>query len=130
MRLRHAFAPASVCLAALAAGVWAADWPGFRGNTGGVAPDQDLPGHVTKDNVLWKTKLPGVGKSSPIQLGDKVLGADRREAAGPKGTSVDAREAADLEGALAPSAISAKVGSAKVALAMAARLTRSKKSSS
>jgi outer membrane protein assembly factor BamB len=48
------------------------DWPGFRGGQGGVAPDRDLPTQVTKDNILWKVKLPGVGASSPIVAGDKV----------------------------------------------------------
>jgi outer membrane protein assembly factor BamB len=49
------------------------DWPGFRGSKGGVAAEQDLPAQFTKDNVLWKVKLPGVGTSSPILAGDKVL---------------------------------------------------------
>ncbi|MFO0966649.1 MAG: PQQ-binding-like beta-propeller repeat protein [Gemmataceae bacterium] len=49
------------------------DWPGFRGATGGVAPDQDLPTKVGKDNVLWKVKMPGVGASSPIVVGDKLF---------------------------------------------------------
>lgn len=49
------------------------DWPAFRGARGGAAADQDLPSHVTKDSVLWKLKLPGVGTSSPIVTGDKIL---------------------------------------------------------
>jgi outer membrane protein assembly factor BamB len=73
MKLRHILAAMMI---AVAAGAWSAqadDWPGFRGAHGGLAPDQDLPEDVTKDNVLWKVKLPGVGASSPIVLGDKVL---------------------------------------------------------
>jgi outer membrane protein assembly factor BamB len=62
-----------VSMAAMASVAWAEDWPGFRGSKGGVAPDKDLPTQVTKDNVLWKVKLPGVGASSPIVSGDKVF---------------------------------------------------------
>ena len=51
----------------------AADWPGFRGPRGGVADDKDLPSQVTKENVLWKVKLPGAGTSSPVLTGDKIL---------------------------------------------------------
>jgi hypothetical protein len=56
--------------------VWvadAADWTGWRGNNGGVADDKDVPVTWTKDNFLWKVKLPGPGTSSPITLGDKVF---------------------------------------------------------
>src|SRR5262249_33572674 len=49
------------------------DWPGFRGNKGGVADDKDLPVKWTKENILWKVKLPGPGTSSPITSGDKVF---------------------------------------------------------
>ncbi len=51
----------------------AEDWPGFRGSRGGVSDDKDLPVQWTKDNVLWKMKLPGVGTSSPITSGDKLF---------------------------------------------------------
>ena len=51
----------------------AADWPGFRGTRGGVADDKDLPVQWSKDNFLWKVKLPGPGTSSPITTGDKVI---------------------------------------------------------
>ncbi len=50
-------------LVAFATLAWADDWPGFRGGKGGVSPDQDLPTQVTKENVHWKVKLPGVGTS-------------------------------------------------------------------
>jgi outer membrane protein assembly factor BamB len=53
--------------------VLAEDWPGFRGNHGGIAVSQDLPTKVTKDNTLWKLKMPGVGTSSPITYGDKIF---------------------------------------------------------
>jgi outer membrane protein assembly factor BamB len=51
----------------------AADWPAFRGSHGGVSKEKDLPVEWTKDNFLWKTKLPGPGSSSPIVLGDKLF---------------------------------------------------------
>src|SRR5262249_16832347 len=54
-------------------GSLAADWPGFRGSRGGVAPDKDLPVVWTKDNLLWKAKLPGPGASSPVVVGDRVF---------------------------------------------------------
>jgi outer membrane protein assembly factor BamB len=65
----------AVCFlqATLAAG--AADWPGFRGPGGlSIASDKELP--TTWDdtkNIVWKTKMPGRGGSSPITVGDRVL---------------------------------------------------------
>jgi outer membrane protein assembly factor BamB len=63
---------ATLFLGGLAAG---ADWPQFRGPTGnGISPDHGLP--VTwgpGKNVLWKTRLPGPGISSPIVWGDRVF---------------------------------------------------------
>ena len=50
----------------------AADWPGFRGSRGGVADDTNLPTSITKENVLWKVKLPGAGTSSPITWSGKI----------------------------------------------------------
>jgi outer membrane protein assembly factor BamB len=64
--------PLSLAVCMLGA-VLAEDWPGFRGNHGGVAVSQDLPTKVTKDNLLWKLKMPGVGTSSPITYGDKIF---------------------------------------------------------
>jgi outer membrane protein assembly factor BamB len=48
------------------------DWPAFRGSHYGTAADKDLPVEWSKDNILWKIKLPGVGASSPITAGDRV----------------------------------------------------------
>ena len=56
-------------LGALAAG----DWPGFRGARGGASDDKNVPESVSKDNILWKVKLPGAGTSSPIVTGDRIL---------------------------------------------------------
>ncbi len=66
---------AAACLALCAVLAGAADWPGFRGPGGlSIAPDRDLPTSWdgTK-NVLWKTKMPGPGGSSPIVVGDRVF---------------------------------------------------------
>lgn len=60
------------CLLSIAS-LQAADWPGFRGDQGGIAADTNLPVQWTKDNILWKIKLPGLGASSPIVSGDKVF---------------------------------------------------------
>jgi outer membrane protein assembly factor BamB len=65
-----------VCCLGLS-GVWASasDWPQFRGPEGsGVAKATGLP--VTwspKENVLWKTDLPGRSVSSPVIFGKKVF---------------------------------------------------------
>jgi hypothetical protein len=63
-----AFASGGVYLGSLVA----ADWPAFRGSNGGVSDETNLPVKLSKDNVLWKVKLPGAGTSSPITYGDKV----------------------------------------------------------
>jgi outer membrane protein assembly factor BamB len=58
-----------------AAGLVAADWPGFRGPGGdGTSGDRGLP--VTwsaKKNIVWKAEMPGPGGSSPIVVGKKVF---------------------------------------------------------
>lgn len=52
----------------------AEDWPQFRGpGSQGISQDKGLP--VTwndNENIIWKTKLPGPGSSSPIILKDRV----------------------------------------------------------
>jgi outer membrane protein assembly factor BamB len=66
-------AAALVSLSAFLGSLVAADWPGFRGARAGVADDKDLPVQWTKDNFLWKFKMPGPGTSSPITTGDKLI---------------------------------------------------------
>ena len=53
----------------------AADWPRFRGPDGsGVSTEKGLPVTWTaKENVAWKTDLPGAGASSPIFIGDRIF---------------------------------------------------------
>lgn len=66
---------AGACLLLMALSASAADWPQFRGPGGlGHSSDTKLP--VTwsaKDNVAWRTDLPGQGASSPIVVGGKVF---------------------------------------------------------
>ncbi len=51
------------------------DWPQFRGPGGlGVSTEKGLP--ITwsqKENLAWKTELPGPGASSPIVVGQRVF---------------------------------------------------------
>ena len=50
-------------------------WPWWRGpEANGVSPDLHAPLRWSEsDNVLWKSKVPGRGHSSPIIWGDKVF---------------------------------------------------------
>jgi outer membrane protein assembly factor BamB len=52
-----------------------ADWRQFRGPGGeGISVEKGLPLHwSSKENIAWKTKLPGPGASSPIVTGDRVF---------------------------------------------------------
>jgi len=49
-------------------------WPQFRGPRGdSVAPDAHPPlAWSETNNVVWKTALPGRGRSSPVLLGDRL----------------------------------------------------------
>lgn len=55
----------------------AENWPQFRGvRAKGIAQNQDLP--LTWDakkgeNILWKTRIPGLGHSSPVVWQDRVF---------------------------------------------------------
>jgi hypothetical protein len=69
--VQRLFAVAFLLLSGLAA--WGGDWPQFRGTRGGVGDADDLPVRWTKDNFLWKVKLPGPGTSSPVTWGDRVF---------------------------------------------------------
>jgi outer membrane protein assembly factor BamB len=53
--------------------IMGADWTQFRGPHGlGVSSDKDLPVHwSSQKNMLWKTRLPGAGTSSPIVIGER-----------------------------------------------------------
>ena len=62
-------------LAAAACSARGADWSQFRGPDGqGTSPDKGLPVEwSSKKNVVWRTKLPGPGTSSPVTAGDRVF---------------------------------------------------------
>jgi hypothetical protein len=51
------------------------DWPRFRGPGGmGVSAARELPlNWDAENNVVWKTRLPGAGASSPITFGDQIF---------------------------------------------------------
>lgn len=53
----------------------AAEWSRFRGSDGlGISSETGLPAEWSSTkNVVWKTKLPGPGSSSPVTAGDRVF---------------------------------------------------------
>ncbi len=52
-----------------------ADWARFRGPGGlGISSDKGLPVEWSSTkNVVWQTKLPGPGTSSPVTVGERVF---------------------------------------------------------
>jgi outer membrane protein assembly factor BamB len=66
---------ASVLFVSTIGAASAGDWSGFRGpNSSGIGTDGKIPlKWSSKENLQWKTKLPGPGSSSPITVGDKVF---------------------------------------------------------
>ena len=52
------------------------NWPSWRGSTGnGTAPDTSKPPKEwsVEKNILWKTKLEGLGHSTPVIWEDKIF---------------------------------------------------------
>lgn len=52
------------------------DWPWWRGpqRNGNASPDQHPPIHWSeKENVVWKTPVPGRGHGSPIVVGEQIF---------------------------------------------------------
>lgn len=66
---------ASALLCLLTSSLGAADWPRFRGPSGdGLVTDTGLPLKWSeKENLLWRTELPGPGSSSPIVVGYRIF---------------------------------------------------------
>jgi outer membrane protein assembly factor BamB len=65
-----------IVLAALGVSVaTAADWREFRGPGGlGTSAEKGLPFEwSSKNNVVWRTELPGPGTSSPVTVGDRIF---------------------------------------------------------
>jgi outer membrane protein assembly factor BamB len=52
-----------------------ADWRQFRGADGlGVSEEKGLPAAWSaENNLIWKTRLPGAGSSSPVTVGDRIF---------------------------------------------------------
>lgn len=49
------------------------DWPQFRGPTGMGVTSQEVPTTWSeRENVVWKTDLPGPGSSSPVIFGKRI----------------------------------------------------------
>ncbi|HKI38799.1 MAG TPA: PQQ-binding-like beta-propeller repeat protein [Gemmataceae bacterium] len=68
----------SACLLLVAFGICSAlgaDWNRFRGPDGlGVSSEKELPVEwSSKKNIVWKTKLPGPGTSSPVTAGSRIF---------------------------------------------------------
>ncbi|MDG1874721.1 MAG: PQQ-binding-like beta-propeller repeat protein [Mariniblastus sp.] len=50
------------------------DWPQFRGPSGNASSADSTPTQWSDTkNLIWKTKIPGRGSSSPIVIGDKIF---------------------------------------------------------
>lgn len=50
------------------------NWPAWRRDGSGIAPDKQLPVSWSEtENVAWRTELPGEGNSSPIVWGNRVF---------------------------------------------------------
>jgi hypothetical protein len=65
----------SILLSITALSFTGADWTRFRGPNGsGIAQADNPPAKWSdKENISWKTRLPGPGSSSPITIGDRVF---------------------------------------------------------
>jgi hypothetical protein len=63
-----------LCVSALSLRLSADDWPAWRGPRGdGISPESTAPLEWgTEKGIAWKTAIPGVGRSSPIVVGDSV----------------------------------------------------------
>jgi outer membrane protein assembly factor BamB len=74
MPLARCLIISSFVIAFVASPLPAQDWSRFRGPDGlGVSPAKGLPlTWSQKENIVWKTPLPGAGTSSPVIVGDKI----------------------------------------------------------
>ena len=54
--------------------IFAQDWPGWRGDGGGISTEKNLPLKWNEDEgVKWKIPIPGTGHSSPIVWQGRVF---------------------------------------------------------
>ena len=65
----------AILIAVTALSVAAGDWPVWRGPEGtGISSEKDVPlKWNAKENVRWRSELPGPGNSSPIVWGNRVF---------------------------------------------------------
>jgi hypothetical protein len=65
----------TICLLlCLAHGAWGeTTWPRFRGHHGNGLSSSQLPTKLSKETLVWSSKLPGSGSSSPVIWGKKVF---------------------------------------------------------
>ena len=72
-------------LASIAGAAGAEDWPQFRGPTGqGHSSERGVPLEWSETvNVLWKTRVPGSGWSSPVVAGGRVWVTSADQGPGP-----------------------------------------------
>lgn len=65
----------AVLLVSWTCALQAEDWPAWRGPRGdGISTELTAPLHWSaSDNIVWRTSVPGVGRSSPIVSGDRVF---------------------------------------------------------
>ena len=63
------------CFVLFASSALGAEWSEFRGPHGlGISAETGLPIRWSSDqNIVWKTKLPGPGTSSPVTAGDRIF---------------------------------------------------------
>ncbi|MBE7494226.1 MAG: PQQ-binding-like beta-propeller repeat protein [Verrucomicrobiaceae bacterium] len=80
-------------LFSLSAAIHAADWPQFRGPTAdGVTTDPNLPlTWSERENLVWRTELPGPGSSSPVIAGDNIFLTSY------SGYGIDVKEPGDMK---------------------------------
>ncbi|MCC6821311.1 MAG: PQQ-binding-like beta-propeller repeat protein [Verrucomicrobia subdivision 3 bacterium] len=69
------FSPAAALLVLAALAAPAANWPQWRGPKGdGISPETDVPVKwSSRENVAWRTPVPGEGHSSPVVWQDSVF---------------------------------------------------------
>ncbi len=69
-------APSAPAMAAPAGPRPGVDWPSYRGlDASGISDGHALPVNFNAErgeNILWKTRIPGLGHSSPVIWGDRI----------------------------------------------------------
>lgn len=72
--VKSSFVAAAICGSMIVNFVNAADWGQFRGPAASGVAKEAVPSKWTdKENVAWKTDLPGRGLSCPIVVGNRVF---------------------------------------------------------